>query len=138
MKPARVGSALYLVGALQCPRCGRRDLAHLEGIGIFRPTCTGKRCRASWTAVRLPPGCTGRQLIDVIGPLAARIVLVALDPQNGPCSDMELEVIVVPGAAQEALYVQRAPDTPEPLMGWRQAQQIMNSLMGPDDQQGAA
>jgi hypothetical protein len=131
MNAVRVGAAVYLLGPLACPRCGRRDPTHLDGYGIFRPTCRGKQCRCSWTAVRLPPGVTAAQLADTIGGPAAVALLTELGTLKPGYTLADLRTAVVPGGAQEALYVQRAPDTPEPLMGWHQATTILNSLMRP-------
>jgi hypothetical protein len=113
VKPIRVGAALYVVGPLQCPRCGRRDVAHHEGYGILRQTCDGKACRASWVAIRLPPGATAAHLEHAFGLEVARAIGTAF---------------VV--GADAATYAQRAPDVPEPLMGWHRAASILFSLMG--------
>jgi hypothetical protein len=131
MNPVRVGATLYVLGPLVCPRC-RRPPAHLDGYGIFRPTCAaGKRCRCSWTAARLPPGVTAAQLAAVIGGPAMVALLTELGALRPDYTLAELETAPVPVAAHEPIYVQWAPDSPEPLMGWRQATSILTSLMRP-------
>lgn len=117
MKAVRVGAALYAVGPLACPRCGRRDTAHRDGYGILRQTCEGKHCHVSWEAIRLPPGATMQQLEPLFGVEVAGVLA------EHPLFGVEVST--------EPVYAQRAPDTPEPLMGWRRASAILFSLFNP-------
>lgn len=120
MRPVRVGSALYAVGPLACPRCNRP--AYESAIGILRLTCEGSKCHQSWTAIRLPPGVTGAVLVSLYG------------------SDVSVAVLETAPRALEAegpLYAQRAPDRPEPLMGWREAREVLDTLMPPQSGEAA-
>jgi hypothetical protein len=131
VKPVRVGLAVYVVGPLACPRCGRADRTHLSSIGILRLACDGTHCRAGWEAVRLPPGATGQQLIDAYGLDVARAVILALRPHDDAMSDDALALAPVPLADPLVpQYLHRMPDTPEPPMGWRRAAGILHSIMG--------
>lgn len=113
MKPVRVGSALYVVGPLACPRCNRP--AYESAIGILRLTCEGSRCHQSWTAIRLPPGATRTLVFELYG----EVVVEALRLDS-------LAPLVY--ATDGPTYLQRAPDQPEPLMGWREAQAVMQHV----------
>jgi hypothetical protein len=129
MKPLRVGDALYTIGVLACPRCGRPDHTR-DSFGIVTLHCTGKRCRVRWVALRLPPGSTGETLLHLYGEAVARAVHGALCPDADGCSQDALAAWVLPIPATIAYYLQRIPDTPEPLMGWHRADVMLRSLMG--------
>lgn len=122
MRPVRVGSALYVVGPLACPRCRRP--AHEAAIGILRLTCEGATCHQSWTAIRLPPGSTSTILEELYG----ADVAVALGADS-------LAPLVF--AIDGAVYLQRAPDSPEPLMGWREARSVLDRVMPPQSGEAA-
>jgi hypothetical protein len=129
VKALRVGDAVYTIGPLACPRCGQSDHTRAS-YGIVQLHCTGKRCRVRWVALRLPPGVTGETLLDLYGEAVARAVHGALCPDADGCSQDALAAWVLPIPTTAPYYLQRIPDTPEPLMGWMRADHMLRSLMG--------
>lgn len=128
MRSIRFGSSVYAIGPLACLRCRRPspDAAY----GITRHVCSGSRCRAVWEAVRLPPGTTGAQLLELYGSDVARAIHGALCPESDGCSTDALAAWVLPIPSTVPTYLQRLPDTPEPLIGWHRADHMLRSLMG--------
>lgn len=130
MKPVRVDGAVYTVGPLACLVCGLLEHTAKDAVGIVTLVCAGKRCRKRWVALRLPPGTTGRQLVELYGPTVARALHRAVCPESDGCSPEALAAWVLPISATAPAYLQRLPDTPEPLIGWHRADHMLRSLMG--------
>jgi hypothetical protein len=129
MRPIRVGEALYTVGPLACMHCGAPDHTR-DAVGLLTLTCSGKRCRKRWLALRLPPGTTGAVLLELYGEDVARAIHRAVCPDADGCSRDALEAWILPISATIAQYLQRLPDIPEPLIGWYRADRMLRSLMG--------
>jgi hypothetical protein len=129
MRPVRVADALYTIGGLCCLHCGRRDHTR-SAVGILHLTCTGKACRKPWVALRLPPGTTGAQILELYGELVARAIHRAVCPDADGCSSDALAAWVLPISATDPVYLQRLPDVPEPVVGWHKAGSMLRSLMG--------
>lgn len=128
MRPIRVGDATFTIGPLACMRCGRKQ--HREFYGIERLPCDGKQCRASWLALRLPPGTTGQQIVELYGEAVADALHRAVCPNADGCSQDALRAWILPIPSTGGTYLQRLPDTPEPLVGWLRADSMLRSLMG--------
>ena len=126
MKPIRVGEATYQIGGLACPRCGRRQ--HKEFFGVAKLSCDGKTCRVGWTAIRLPPGVTGAQIVDLYGEKVCDALHREVCPESDGCSQDALRAWILPIPSTVPTYLMQMPDTPEPLMGWHRADRMMRSL----------
>jgi hypothetical protein len=122
-----VGSALYTIGALACMRCGRRDHTR-DSFGVMTLSCGGARCRVRWVALRLPPGSTGQQLLDLYGEDVARAFHGLLCPESDGCSQDALSAWTLPIPTTDAQYLQRLSDSPEPAMGWHRAHTLLAAL----------
>jgi hypothetical protein len=129
VRPIRVADAIYTVGPLFCMHCGKPDHTR-DAVGIVTLTCSSKVCRKRWLALRLPPGTTGAQLLELYGEAVARAIHRAVCPQHDPCSVDALTAWVLPISPTIAQYLQRMPDVPEPLIGWHRADRMLRSLMG--------
>src|SRR5881398_2417051 len=104
MRPVRVGDALYTVGPLSCMHCGAPDHTR-DVVGLLTLTCSGKRCRKRWLALRLPPGTTGAVLLELYAEDVTRAIHKAVCPDADGCSNDALAAWILPISATAAAYL---------------------------------